>query len=129
MLALRCMMLAWLASSRPDQCVEILEIASITKDKYNEDSKNYIRHLNKVITYAHIYPAQLHHSNIDVSTVRIVDCSYAAFASNYLLSSQLGRVIFLVDAEESAALILLKSYKSLRVTRSLLAAEDISLAD
>ena len=100
-------MLAWLANSRPDLCVEISHWASITKDKYNENSKKYIKRLTKAITYAHSYPTQLRYLKLDVATLRIVGCSDAAFASNDDLFSQLDRIIFLVNAYENAAPIAL----------------------
>ena len=61
--------------------------------------------------------------------MQIVGYSDAAFANNDDLSSQLGRIIFLMDDDVNAAHIAFKSYKSRRVTRSILAAEVIALAD
>ena len=45
------------------------------------------------------------------------------------LSSQLGRVVLLVDEAANAAILSFKSYKSRRVARSVLAAEVIEFAD
>ena len=120
-------MLGWLASSRPDLCVEISQIASIMKDKFNENSKKYIKRL-KTIEYAHSYPTQLRYPKLNVATMRIVGYSYVAFANNDDLSSQLGRAIFLANNDENAAPIAFNSYKSRRVTRSVLTAEVIAFA-
>ena len=84
--ASRKMILAWLANSRPDLCVEITQIASITKEKYNENTQKYIKRLNKSITYAHSYPAQLRFPKLDVATLCIIGDSNEAFANNDNLS-------------------------------------------
>ena len=61
--------------------------------------------------------------------MRIVGYSDAAFASNSDLSSQLGRIILLIDESGGAAIIPSKSYKSRRVTKSILSAEVVTFAD
>ena len=88
--ASRRMMLAWLENSRPDLCVEMSQIASVTKEKISENAKKCIKHLNNAITYAHKYPTQLRYPKLDISKVRIVGYRDAAFANNDDLSSQLG---------------------------------------
>ena len=75
------MMFAWLTNSRPDLCVEISQITSITKDKNSENSKKCIKRLNKVIKYAHSYPTQLRYPKLDIATMRIV--GYNDAASDY----------------------------------------------
>ena len=75
-------MLAWLKNSRHDFCVEISQIASITREKYNENWKKYVKRLNKAITYGHNYPTQLRYPKVDVATLPIVGYSDAAFANN-----------------------------------------------
>ena len=67
------------------------------------------------------YPTQLRYPKLDFATMRIVGYSDAAFANNDDLSSQQGRIIFLVNNDEDAAPIAFKSYNSRRVTRSMLA--------
>ena len=52
--------------------------------------------------------------------------SDAVFANSDDLSSQLGRVIFIVDTDVIAATIAFRSYKLLHVTRFVLGAEVIS---
>ena len=79
--------------------------------------------------YAHSYLTQLRYPKMDVSTMHIVGYSNAAFANNDDLSSQLWRVIFLVDGDENAEPIAFKSYKLRRATRSVLAAEVIAFAN
>ena len=45
------------------------------------------------------------------------------------LSSQLGRIVLVVDAAANVAILSFKSYKSRRVTGSVIAAEVIAFAD
>ena len=92
--------------------MEISQITSIKKNKYNENTKKYIKRLNKAITYTYDYSAQQRYFQVDVPTLRIVVYSGAELANNYDHSPQLGRVIFLVDADENPAPIVFKSYKS-----------------
>ena len=47
------------------------------------------------------YPTQLRYPKLNVATLRIFGYSNAAFANNDDLSSQLRRIIFLVDADEN----------------------------
>ena len=61
--------------------------------------------------------------------MRIVGHSDTAFANYDDLSSQLGRIIFLVDDDGNAAPIAFKSYKPYLVTCSVLASEAIAFAD
>lgn len=61
--------------------------------------------------------------------MRIVGYSDAAFANNPDLTSQLERIIVLMDNSKSAIPVSFKSYKSRRVTRSILSAEVIVFAD
>ena len=89
--------------------MEISQIASITREKYNEISKKYVKRLIKVITYGFNYPTQLRYPKLDVSAIPIVGYSDASFASNDDLSSQVGLIIFLVDTDENSAPIALKS--------------------
>ena len=46
---------------------------------------------------------QQHSPKLDVSTIRFVGYSDAVFANNGDLSSQLGRIFLLMDADDSAA--------------------------
>ena len=122
-------MLDWLPNFGPDLCVEISQIASVTKKKYNENPSKYIKRLNEAITYALKYPTQLCYPKLNACAVRLIDYSNAALANNEDLTSQLGRILFLMDTDENASPIAFKSYKSRRVTRSVVAAEVIAFSD
>lgn len=55
--------------------------------------------------------------------------SDVGFTGNHDLSSQLGRIVLMMDDHNSAVPILYQSYKLRRVTRSVLAAEVIAFSD
>ena len=123
------MRLAWMANTRPDMLLEISQIAQITLERFKQGAQAHWKRLNSAISYAHNNVAHLKIPKLDLGTIRIVGYSDASFANNHDLSSQLGRIILLVDDDDSAVPICFKSYKSRRVTRSVLSAEVIAFAD
>lgn len=60
---------------------------------------------------------------------RIMGYSNAAFANNNDLTSQLGRIILLVDDSDTIIPISFKSYMSRRVKRSDISAEVLAFAE
>ena len=65
---------------------------------------------------------------LDVTTLRIVAFTDSSFANNKDLSSQIGYVIVLADAQNNANIIHWQSVKCRRVTRSVLASELYALS-
>ena len=123
------MRLAWLANTRPDLQFEISQLAQITGRRFNDDARAHLKRLNAAIRYAHHNIAYLKFPKLDRSSLRIIGYSDAAFANNLDLTSQLGRIILLTDKSQAAVPVSFKSYKSRRVTRSVLSAEVIAFAD
>ena len=70
----------------------------------------------------------MEYPRLDQYSLRIVGYSDAVFAKNIELSSQLCRIVLLVDAAANAKILSVKSYKSRRVIWSVLAAEVIAFA-
>ena len=64
----------------------------------------------------------------DVKTLRIIAFTDSSFANNKDLSSQIGYVIVLADAQNNANIIHWQSIKCRRVTRSVLASELYALS-
>ena len=62
-------------------------------------------------------------------SLRIVVYCDASFANNDDMSSQMGYIVFLTDAQNRCAPLSYKSIKCKRVTRSVLAAEAIAFAE
>ena len=85
--------------------------------------------LNTSIKYANENPVIMSYPKFDISTLRTVGYSHVTFADNKDLTSRLDRIVLLAGTNGNAAPILFKSYKSRRVTRSVLAAEVIAIAD
>ncbi len=123
------MKVAWLANTRPDLLFEISQLSQITQPMFEQDAKACLKRLNGVERYAQKNVGYLKFPCLEQANVRIVGYSDAAFANNHDLTSQLCRVILLMDKIDNAIPVSFKSYKSRRVTRSVLSAEAIAFAD
>ena len=123
------MRLAWLSNTRPDLLFEISQCAQVTLERFKAKAQAFWKRLNSAIRYANNNVAHLKLPKLELSSVRIVGYSDASFANNHDLSSQLGRIARLIDDDDAAIRICFKSYKSRRVTRSVLSAEVIAFAD
>ena len=123
------MRIAWLANTRPDLHFEISQLAKIPEDRFKRNASAYLKRLNIAIRYANNNAAHLQFPKLCLTSIRIVAYSDVAFAKNFDLTSQLGRIILLIDGSGKAVPISFKSYKSRRVTCSVLSAEVIACAD
>ena len=68
-------------------------------------------------------PRHLLYQKLDIATFKIKVYADASFANNPDYSSQLGYIVLLTDDTNKAHVITYASYKSRRVTRSVLGAE------
>ena len=82
-----------------------------------------IKRLNQVVRYAQKNVASLRFPKLEMNSLRTVGYSDATFANNNDLCSQLGRMILLMDDTDVSVQISFRSYKSRRVTISVLSAE------
>ena len=123
------MRLAWLANSRPDCLFEISQLAQVTEDMYMSDRTRHVKNLNKAVNYAINNKVSLRIPKLDQRSLRVLGFSDASFSTNADLTSQLGHIVFLGDSSDSVIPISFKSYKSKRVTRSVMAGEVIAFSD
>ena len=123
------MRFAWLDYTRSDLQFEISHLAQVAELIFEQDAAVHINRLNTIIRYAYGNIAHLPFPKLDLRSIRIVGYSNAAFANNYDAIFQLWRIILLFDDGNVAIPIAFKSYKSGRVTRSVLSAEVIAFAD
>ena len=123
------MRLAWVDNTRTDLQFEISQLAQVTQARFEYNSQAYVKMLNAVIQYSHDNAASLIFPKLDLNILRLVGFSHAAYASNHGLTSQLGGIVLLMDKTNKAIPNSFKSYKSCRVTRSILSAEVIAFAD
>ena len=117
------MRLAWLPNTRPDLLFEISQLAQVTLEISEQDDRAHWKRLNKAIRYARVNVTNLRIPSLECKSIRTKGHSDAAFHNNHDLKSQLGRIIILVDDNNSAIPIIFKSNKSRRVTVSFLSAE------
>ena len=123
------MKLAWLSNTRPDLLFEISQLAQITSYRFATSANACIKRLNSAVRYALDNDASLKFRRLERDSLRLVGFSDASYANNHDLTSQLGRIIMLSDKSNNSIPISFKSYKSRRVTRSVLSAEVIAFAD
>ena len=98
-------------------------------ERFNESARAHCKRFSLAIRYAHVNVANFKFPKIDLNSVRIVEYSDAAFASNADTKSHFRRIILLMGSADSAIPITLKSYKSRRVARSALSAEVVAFSD
>ena len=123
------MKLAWLANLRPNLLFEISQLAQITSDTFEQHPRKNARRLNKAIQYAISNPASICLPKLERSSLRIISYSDAGFGTNADATSQLGRIVIIMDGSGPAVPILFKSYKSRRVDRLILGGEIMAFSD
>lgn len=113
------------ASTRPDQACAINQAsqvrATLAENADHASLTAAIKALNS--------PRELVFPALDMDTLEIRVYADASWANNKDLSSQLGFMIYLVDASGRCSLIHWQSKKSRRVTRSTMAAEIFALCN
>lgn len=119
--------LAWLTHTRPDIAAAVNFAAQVTESKFE---RKHVNALNDVIKRAHgnskrgIRQQKLY---MDTHSLRVFTDS--SFANTPVLRSQLGFIILVCDASGKCNMLHFSSYKSKRVTRSVLGAEVLAFAD
>eukprot|EP00171_Calliarthron_tuberculosum_P021336 IDg21336t1 len=122
------MRLAWLANTHPECLFEILQLAQVAEDRFNENKSDLICLLNEATKFATDYHITLKTPKLDKNSLRIISFSDVTFA-NHDLSTEIGYIFFLADSTGSSAPIVFKYYKSKRVVRSAMAGEVIAFSD
>lgn len=123
------MKLGWLTNTRPDVLFEIAILAQVTDAQFKASKRDCLKHLNRSVRYAITHRALLTIPKLNVSSICIIGFSDAPFANNRDLSIQLGYISLLVDKNCNSVPIILKSYKSRRITRSAMAGEVTAFED
>lgn len=91
------MKLGWLANTRPDVLFEIVTLAQVTEEYFNNNKRECLRRLNGAIRYAIQQRIPLVIQKLDASSVLVVGYADASFANNPDLSAQIGYIILLPD--------------------------------
>lgn len=102
------MRLASLSSSRPDCPFEISKITQVMKNIFDEESREIIRRVNNLVSFAVENKVLLKFPKLDLKRLKIVGFSDAFFAGNRDSTSELGYSIFLCDGSHQAAPLVLK---------------------
>lgn len=118
--------LNWMANcTRPDVAFESAVLSQITEDAIQPS--HYLM-LSSAIRNCKRNKLSLKCPHINMDTAKICGFSDASFANAADLSSQLGMVIILCDDQNNAGIAHYCSWKSPRVTRSVLAAETYAFS-
>ena len=122
--------LAWLTHTRPDICCAVALSAQVTEERFKKDTGKYVKAINAIVT--HLSTSELlclRFPKLIVDSLRLQTYSDASFATNEDKSSQLGYIIFLVDALGNCQPVHWSSHKAKRVTRSVLGSEVLAFSD
>ena len=114
---------AYIATVSQPQAAFALSYAAQITEPTNEDAQ----YLNRCLSWQ-LEAKGLTFVKLDTRTLRIVAFTDSSFANNKDLSSQIGYVIVLADAQNNANIIHWQSIKCRRVTRSVLASELYALS-
>ena len=123
------MKLTLLKNTRPDQFLEISQIAQVTRAIYETYIIKYWKRVNNVVKCMHDHKAPVKIPKHDWNSLRITIYSDAAFHNNTELSSQLGRIVLLTDDNQISISVYYKSYKSRSIACSVLIAEVIAFEE
>ena len=118
--------LAWVTHTRPDIACYVNKAAQVTEKAFE---RGHIKAFNLCIKYLKKEPLHLSFDPLNIETLQIRVYADAAFGTNLDCSSQLGFIIMLCDANNSAHIIDFSSKKSRRVVRSIMGGEIFALAD
>ena len=99
------MKLAWLAKPRPNLILAISQLAQVTKSMFAEKSTIYNKYLQKALQQARAATASVQFSKLCCESLRVMGYFEAGLSNNYDHTSQLGRVIILMNNIENASLI------------------------
>lgn len=123
-------MLSWTTNSRPDISCAMALMAQVTEEKFQSEPAKYIKKTNNVLKQLHENPeVYLQFPKLKLESLKLSVYSDASYASNDDKSSQLGYFIFLSDDSKNCQPLYWNSYKSKRVTRSVLGSEVMAFAD
>lgn len=119
--------LAWLTHTRPDLCAGVNLAAQVTEEKFE---RKHIKALNAIIKRAHDNSRRgIKQQTLDEKSFSLRVCTDSSFANTPDLRSQLGFIVLLCDSSGKCNILHFSSYKSKRVTRSVLGAEVLAFAD
>ena len=119
--------LTWLVHTRPDICASENILAHVTKNSF---IPKLIKEFNKIVKYLKKTEENgIIIQKLDNPSLHLLVYADASFANNSDLTSQLGYIILLADKFGKRNILHYASYKSRRVTRSVLGAEVYAFAD
>jgi hypothetical protein len=122
--------LRWLVSTRPDIACAVGMATQVTQQMFEKNPVEEVKAVNRVLTYLKKNPSMpLRYPKLQKESLTLQVFSDASFANSRDGTSQLGYVVFMMDKDKNCQLILWSSHKSKRVTRSVVGAETMALAD
>ena len=120
----------WLLQTRPDIACTVARSTQVTEKRLNLDPSTHRKLLNPVVSHIRKTSEQrLLYPKFVKDSLRLRTYSYAAYTNNYDGTSQLGYIVFLAEKENKCHPLYWSSYKSKRVSRSVLRSETMAFAD
>ncbi len=118
--------LSWLVHSRPNISVTESKLAQVTEDTFEHNHVNMFNNAVHYLLESRELSLRMH--KLDGKTLHIRAYADASFATNNNMTPQLGYIVLLCDNLENACVLHYASYKSRRVARSVLGAENYAFA-
>ena len=118
--------LAWIVHTRPEISFCVSTSAQVTESTMTPE---HVKRLNKAIKHVKSKKRALRYEPLHLPSLKMKVYADASFANNPDYSSQLGYLITLSDDHDRCHILAYASYKSRRVTRSVLGAEVYAFAD
>ena len=82
---------------------EISQLAKVTQGMFEKEPNKHVKRLNSLVPYAHNIAAHLKFPDLDRNSLQLVGYSDAAYANNHDFSSQLGRIVLLMDGTDRSS--------------------------
>lgn len=119
--------LQWLVHTRPDIACAVNKATQVTEKTFRDI---HVKTINKTIKYVHENPRRgLLQRRLDEKSVHIRVYTDSSFADNEDLTTQLGFLILLCDADGRCNVLHFGSHKSRRVVRSVMGGEVYAFVD
>lgn len=119
--------LAWLTHTRLDISTTVNLAAQVTESIFNA---KHVKNLNNIVKQIQVGPQRgIMQQILDNCTLSVRVLPDSSFANTPQLRSQLGFLVLLCDGSGKCNVLHFSSYKSERVTRSVMGAEVLAFAD
>ena len=88
---------AWISHFCVDVLFEISQLVQVTEQRFQKKGTMCIRRINKAVGFGTNHDIPIKIPKLSIDTLRVVGYSDSSFANNFDLTTQLVRIVLLVD--------------------------------